>query len=146
LSDYVYEFGQYAIDQRLPQQELQVRSSYPRGQSFRKRNVIFIFVDSLRADHMSVYGYARPTTPFLEKLRDAGRLRQVQLALSTCAESDCGILSTLGSRPFRHLQPENFTLLQLLHDQGYKIYQILSGNHDWGGLRRGYGTEQTMYI
>src|SRR5690606_16516623 len=31
-------------------------------------NVLCILVDTLRADHLSLYGYERPTTPFLEEL------------------------------------------------------------------------------
>lgn len=31
-------------------------------------NVILVLVDTLRADHMSLYGYPRPTTPFIEQL------------------------------------------------------------------------------
>lgn len=31
-------------------------------------NVVFLVVDSLRADHLGLYGYAAPTTPFLDKL------------------------------------------------------------------------------
>ena len=31
-------------------------------------NVLFILVDTLRAERMSAYGYARDTTPFLSKL------------------------------------------------------------------------------
>lgn len=30
-------------------------------------NVIFVLIDTLRADHMSVYGFERPTTPYLER-------------------------------------------------------------------------------
>jgi len=33
-------------------------------------NVIFIMVDTLRADHTSVHGYHRSTTPFLEQLAE----------------------------------------------------------------------------
>ena len=32
------------------------------------KNVIFVLVDTLRADHTSIHGYSRPTTPFLEQL------------------------------------------------------------------------------
>jgi arylsulfatase A-like enzyme len=32
------------------------------------RNVIVYLVDTLRADHLSVYGYGRPTSPYLEQL------------------------------------------------------------------------------
>ena len=35
-------------------------------------NVLFIVLDTVRADHLSVYGYDRPTTPTLERLAGAG--------------------------------------------------------------------------
>ena len=31
-------------------------------------NIIVVMVDTLRADHMSLYGYDRPTTPFIDRL------------------------------------------------------------------------------
>src|SRR5215217_3952558 len=36
------------------------------------RRVFFITVDTLRADHMSLYGYPRATTPNLQKLAATG--------------------------------------------------------------------------
>ena len=33
-----------------------------------QRSLILITVDCLRADHCGFYGYARPTTPFLDSL------------------------------------------------------------------------------
>lgn len=36
------------------------------GKEARPRNVIFILVDTLRADHLSTYGYERPTSPSLD--------------------------------------------------------------------------------
>jgi len=38
----------------------------------RRRSVLFYLIDTCRADHLSVDGYARPTTPFLEKLAARG--------------------------------------------------------------------------
>src|SRR5687768_8761842 len=35
-------------------------------------NVLFIVIDTLRADHLSAYGYGRSTTPFLEELARHG--------------------------------------------------------------------------
>ena len=35
-------------------------------------NVLVVTVDTLRADHMSAYGYARPTTPNIDRLIEAG--------------------------------------------------------------------------
>jgi glucan phosphoethanolaminetransferase (alkaline phosphatase superfamily) len=122
------------------------RAAYPRGRPFERKNVIVIVVDSLRADHMQVYGYSRPTTPFLAGLLASGRLKKVEFATSTCAESNCGILSTMFSKTLRHQVPEAFKLYDLLADQGYPTNFILSGNHDWQGLREMYGTGQTRYF
>jgi arylsulfatase A-like enzyme len=36
----------------------------------RRLNVIFIFIDALRPDHMSAYGYAKDTTPNIAKLAE----------------------------------------------------------------------------
>ena len=35
-------------------------------------NVLFIVLDTVRADHLSLYGYQRPTTPNLERLAKSG--------------------------------------------------------------------------
>ena len=37
-------------------------------------NILVLVVDALRADHLSTYGYARPTSPNLDRLADAGVL------------------------------------------------------------------------
>jgi phosphoglycerol transferase MdoB-like AlkP superfamily enzyme len=46
----------------------------------------------------------------------------------------------------RHQVSEDFKLYELLHDQGYKTYFVLSGNHDWQGLREAYGHEMDLYF
>lgn len=123
-----------AADARSRQQYRGVR------RDFEKRNVVLIIADCLRADHMQVYGYGRETTPFLAKLAEGGRLRRVARAFSTCSASFCGIMSTLASRHFRSLSPTNFKLHDLLGDQGYRRYFLLSGNHtSWHGLKQYYG-------
>lgn len=136
---------QLGIYERLRQDEPQRRAAYGRH-PFDRKNVIVITVDSLRADHMQVYGYGRETTPFLSSLRGAGTLRRVEFATSTCAESNCGIVSTLFSKTLRHQVPEAFSLFALLQDQGYDTHFVLSGNHDWMGLREMYGHALTSYF
>jgi glucan phosphoethanolaminetransferase (alkaline phosphatase superfamily) len=122
-----------------------VRATYPADQPFERRNVILILVDSLRADHLPIYGYPRPTTPFLEGLRQDGRLRHVRLAMATCPESNCGVSSVLASKTFGSLVPENFALHELFFDRGYDVNFILSGDHDWYGMREFYGDDITMF-
>ncbi|HZS43932.1 MAG TPA: sulfatase-like hydrolase/transferase [Blastocatellia bacterium] len=144
-TNLIYDFNHSALAEKLREEEPRIRASYPRGLPFQKKNVIVIISDSLRADHMSIYGYQRPTTPFLKSLLESGRLRKVEMATSTCAESNCGILSTMSSKTLRGLVPQDFKLYNLLHDQGYNTYMILSGNHDWHGLRDSYGKEEFSY-
>jgi glucan phosphoethanolaminetransferase (alkaline phosphatase superfamily) len=142
----VYDPNYPGFVSRLRADEQQCRSSYPQTQTFEKKNVILIVVDSLRADHTQVYGYNRATTPFLQSLLDANHLRKVEFATSTCAETYCGVMSIVASKVRRRQIPGDFKLYDLLHDQGYKTYFILSGIHDWQGLRDAYGREMTLYF
>lgn len=142
----VYDENYPAFIGRLKEEERRCRADYPREQKFEKRNVIIIIVDALRADHTQMYGYRRPTTPFLESLFETGRLRKVEFATSTCAETACGVFSTLFSKTLRRQIGEDFKLYDLLHDQGYQTYFLLSGNHSWRTLKEKYGQEMTLYF
>ena len=42
--------------------------------SGRKPNIVLLAVDSLRADHMSCYGYPRLTTPHIDRFAQGGTL------------------------------------------------------------------------
>jgi phosphoglycerol transferase MdoB-like AlkP superfamily enzyme len=83
--------------------------------------------------------------PFLSELTGSGRMKRVDFATSTCAESNCGILSTLASKTLPAIVPEDFKLHDLLHDQGYRTYFILSGDHEWFGLKKSYGNDLTLF-
>lgn len=48
------------------------------------RNVIFVLVDTLRADHTTLHGYPRPTTPFLEQLAKEGVVFQHARSQAGC--------------------------------------------------------------
>lgn len=116
------------------------RQEYAPRAPFDHRNVIIIFADALRADHVSTYGYGRHTTPFLERLAATGKLRQVSMALSTCSFTACGVLSTLASRDTRVLEPGSIKLHDVLHDRGYRVNIIAStDNSSWYTLRLHYG-------
>lgn len=140
----VYDETYPAFLSRLKDEEQRCRAGYPRAQKFEKKNVIIIIVDSLRPDHTQMYGYNRPTTPFLESLFETGRLRKVEFATSTCADTPCGVFSTLFSKALKRQIGENFKLYDLLHDQGYKTYFLLSGNHSFKSLKEKYGQEMTL--
>jgi hypothetical protein len=140
------DFVGYGIRTRLEAEERNVRAGYPTRQSFEKKNVVIIMVDSLRADHMQVYGYERPTTPFLTSLLNTGRLKKVETATSMCADTTCGVRATLSSKTLGRQTPQAFKLSDLLFDQGYQVYFILSGSHRWYSLRESYGNSLTYYF
>jgi arylsulfatase A-like enzyme len=123
-------------------QDRDTRAAYPKSPTFERRNVIVIFSDALRADRMGVSGYHRPTTPFLSSLAAKGQLHRVEMALSSCSESYCGIASTLTGRPFHEISVRSLKLHQLLRDQGYRVNFYLSGDHrGWGYLQDFYGAD-----
>ena len=131
-----YAFEPTARRHSVAERDAVLQASYPRHiASARRTNVILIIVDSLRADHMQVYGYKRETTPFLSTLVAGGRMKKVERAFSTCSESFCGITSTLAGREFRDISPRTFQLQDVLRDEGYQTWFLLSGNHSaWNGL------------
>lgn len=132
--------------QRIAERDAELRRSYPR-QAFEPRNVIMLIVDCLRADHLSLYGYERQTTPFLARLQAEGRLRRVDEVRADCNCTPCGVLSTLASRQYDDLGHGLFMLHDLLRDQGYRTHFILSGWHEvWYDLRELYGHSIDYYF
>jgi glucan phosphoethanolaminetransferase (alkaline phosphatase superfamily) len=123
-------------------QDRESQTSYPKQLTFEKKSVILIFSDSLRADRMGVYGYPRQNTPFLSELVARNAATRIEMALSSCSESYCGIATTLASRPFHQLSEQNFKLNSLLRGAGYRVNYYLSGNHrSWPFLWDFYGTD-----
>lgn len=59
-------------------------------------NIIFVVDESVRGDHLSLNGYARETTPYLESLAVKGMLQNWGIATSvtTCTESSTLLLAT----------------------------------------------------
>ena len=138
-----YAFEPSARREAVAERDAEVRASYPKGAGGSRANVVLIIVDSLRADRMHVYGYPRETTPFLSRLVDAGLMRKVDAAFSTCSESFCGITSTLASREFRDISARTYQLQDLLHDEGYRTWFLLAGNHTaWNGLPQFYHADE----
>lgn len=127
------------------QQENLLYSSYLAIKKNNIHSIILITVDALRPDHMGIYGAKRQTTPFLQKMKDAGQAHLVYEARSACAESTCGLLSLLSGKEPQQLLSKNFALPEILGKLGYKRYFILSGDHsNYYGLRDSYG-EYDLY-
>lgn len=141
-----FAFEPTARREAVADRDARIETTYPRHvASASRKNVVLVIVDSLRADRMQVYGYDRPTTPFLSELVGSGRMKKVDAAFSTCSESFCGITSTLSSREFRDISARTFQLQDALRDEGYPTWFILSGNHSaWNGLPQFYHAGEGM--
>lgn len=114
-----------------------------------KPNVIIITLDTLRADHLSCYGYPRPTTPTLDRMAAQGvRFARAYAHCERTNPSHVSILSSL--HPQTHgvlhcrmsLSPEVETLQKMLRVHGYATMAAVSVKHlgpEWG-LAEGFGT------
>ena len=93
-----------------------------------KLNIIFYIIDGAGADHMSVYGYNRRTTPNLERLAAEGAVFEHAYSNSSSTPSSTpSFMSSLqhsvfgGSKNLRSSPPpEVLTMAEHLHRAGYQ--------------------------
>ena len=109
--------------------------------------VIFITLDTLRADHMSLYGYFWETTPFLDSLaRDGVFFRNGVVVMPTTAPSHATIFTSL--YPIQHgvlrnghvLADSYVTLAERYQALGYRTAGIVStvGHFRAGNMDQGF--------
>ncbi len=87
-----------------------VAVEFPRGPEPRYERVVLVTIDTLRADHVSAYGYRRKTTPFLDSLAERGVL--FTRANATVAHTAPSHSSMLTGLP---------TLVHGVRHNGYKL-------------------------
>lgn len=95
--------------------------------------VILISIDTLRRDHMSVYGYERPTTPNLEDLARDGAVAQQFIAVSPWTLPTHATMLT-GLSPARHgltahnarLAKRSPLVAETLKDRGYRTGAVVT--------------------
>ena len=99
----------------------------------KQRSLVLITVDCLRADHCGFYGYARPTTPFLDSL--AAESCVVPAAVVAGAPTYYSLPAVLASRmPLAlgrdvvGLAPGEETLATVLHSVGYATAAFIAAN------------------
>ncbi len=109
--------------------------------------VLLISIDSLRADHVGAYGYAKPTTPRIDALARSGALFERALSstswtlpahvalLTGVADSVHGVADET-----RALGPGLPTLAERLKARGFATAAVVSGPylHPRYGLTRGF--------
>jgi len=114
-----------------------------------RANIILVSLDTVRADHLSSYGYARPTTPHLDALARRGVLFENAIApASWTLASHASIFTEL--LPHQHganwavpLHPGPQTLAQVLQARGYSTAgfssNLMYGLAGWG-MGQGFET------
>lgn len=103
------------------------------GKKIKIDRIYLIIIDTLRADHLSCYGYPRNTSPFIDSLAKEGILfeKAYSQSSSTCP-SHASIFT--GLYPFQHrvlangyvLDNSYTTLAELLRDNGFKTAAFAS--------------------
>ena len=102
-------------------------AAYPVRTDTEGPNVIFVICDALRSDRLSLAGYPRPTTPFLDSLFGTTAGSYYDSALfANSSQSFTGISAIMSSR--EQLTLRSFTLPHALQKSNYRARCILSGD------------------
>ncbi|HEV2494793.1 MAG TPA: sulfatase [Terriglobia bacterium] len=126
---------------RLPAAAAVVSNQGPR------HNIVLIMLDTVRADHLSCYGYSRPTSPNLDQLAHQGVLFEDAIAPTSWTLPSLASVLT-GLLPHQHgadwteaMSAQPMTLAEILKQQGYET-AAFNANASFGlagwGLDRGF--------
>jgi arylsulfatase len=114
-------------------------------------NVVFVLVDTLRADRLSSYGYARPTSPMLDALAESGvRFARAQSQSSWTKCSMASLWTGLfpqrtGVTRFDHAIPESALMpAEIFKQAGYTTAGIW--RNGWVAENFGFGQGFDVYL
>lgn len=118
-------------------------------------NVLLLVLDTVRSDHLSCYGYHRPTSPNLDRLADEGVLFETTLATGTWTLPSHASIFT-GMYPSKHgahnkhqyLNERYTTCGEFLQNQGYRT-ACFSNNpfvSQKDGIGRGFEEFHELWI
>ncbi len=107
----------------------------PRDPAAPRRNVILLTIDTLRADHLGAYGYARPTSPRIDALAARGAVFEWAISPSPITRRAVPALmtgryaSTIGfkdgSWPPKMIAGRHRVLGEVFKKAGYRTHAIL---------------------
>ena len=126
-----------------------------RGRSAKRPNVLFVSVDTLRADHLGTYGWKRPTSPNLDAFAAKSVVfERAQSSSSWTLPSLTSLMTSLLPSTHRcekdssRLDPSYTTLAEVLRDAGYDTaivasHYFLNAGH---GLQQGFTRVDTRIL
>ena len=118
--------------------------------------IIVVIADTVRADHLGVYGYERPTSPHLDKLATEGMVFEHAFSAASWtlpsvttiltgrwpSQHGAGAFRADERRRFTKLQPSSQTIAEALAERGYSTGAVVNAEflHPRFGLDRGFTT------
>ena len=117
-------------------------------------NVIFIALDTLRADHMGCYGYTRNTTPHIDALAERGVLFENMIAENNVTQSSFVTMMT-GKNPIAHgvvstpllYQCDLWSVAQGSRNRVAVGFHLGDGPAGWNTVRSGYvAVPETVFV
>jgi arylsulfatase A-like enzyme len=126
-------------------------SAVPEDAGTTRPNVLWVVWDTVRADHLSVYGYHKPTTPKLENWAENARVfEQCTATAGQTLPSTASMFTGLfprehGTTPAWPRLDDRFpTIAELFRDAGYRTYLFsanayISNEHNF---HRGFEVEE----
>lgn len=132
----------------------------PSGPSLRQNpNIVLITMDTVRADHLSIYGYQHDTTPFLREFARGATLYERAIAtngytIPTHASLFTGLYSSWHGATVHPgypndgspLPPRTTTLASVLRAHGYWTIETIAnyvGLGAWTGLTQGFASTES---
>lgn len=118
------------------------------------RHVVLISIDSLRADHVGCYGYARSTTPHIDRLaRDGVFFRTAVSTSSWTLPAHMSLLTGLlpeahgAQSAYARLDPARTLLQEILSREGLRTAGFVSSPFlsDQHGFARGFETYRNFW-
>jgi glucan phosphoethanolaminetransferase (alkaline phosphatase superfamily) len=113
----------------------------PQGALTPQNNIVVIFDESIRGDHLSLNGYERATTPLLDELRDKNLLSNFGIAVSGATSSAPSFHAFVSGAPPDEIAANGFeatsgmpTIFQYAKAMGYRTFYIDGQRTDfwWG--------------
>lgn len=115
-------------------------------------NLVLVTVDTLRADHLTPYGYPRATSPFLAGLATEAAL--FERTFATKASTSTAIASFHTSRlpwahgvshPYEVLPEDNLTIAEVLQAAGYETGAVVQNGNVFPLFRYNQGFDDYEY-
>jgi arylsulfatase A-like enzyme len=119
------------IEIRSPSRPVGTRDDIEQLSEREDLNILFILIDTLRADRLSTYGYERETSPALDALASTGIRFDRHMSQSSWTKCSMASMWT-GTYPIRTgvlrspdaVSSEAVMPAEILHDAGFKTYAI----------------------